>query len=281
MRSDGTWTRRAARLGAALLVAGALGGCATSGPDPWEGPNRAVFQFNEGVDRWVLEPVAVGWDFVLPDRAQQGIGNFFDNLRMPVVFLNDLLQAKPIAAAQDVGRFAVNTTIGVVGLVDVATRLGIPENDEDFGQTLGRYGVPPGPYMVLPLLGPSTVRDTAGYAVDVVSQPEWWLVESWIRGTATGIEVVNTRSRLIEEIRENRRTAFDYYAFVRNAYLSNRERKVRDGRLAPPEERDDDLYQLDEELSDEAAPDDDDAEAYELDPEPGEVREEDGDASRP
>lgn len=253
MRPEQAKTRRAVLLAALLLAPVALGGCATSGPDPWEGPNRAIFSFNEGVDRWVLEPVAVGWDFVLPDRAQEGIGNFFANLRMPVVFLNDLLQAKPIAAAQDVGRFAVNTTVGVVGFVDVASRLGIPENDEDFGQTLGRYGMPPGPYMVLPLLGPSTVRDTAGYAVDVVSQPEWWLVESWIRGTATAVEVVNTRSRLIEEIRESRRTAFDYYAFVRNAYLSNRERKVRDGQLAP-EESDDDLYQLDEDLSDEPLP---------------------------
>lgn len=240
-----------ARLAGLLLLAvAALGGCATSGPDPWEGPNRAIFGFNEGVDRFVLEPVAVGWDFVMPERVQWGVTNFFDNLRMPVVFLNDLLQGKPGAAAQDVGRFAVNTTVGVVGLVDVASRLDIPANDEDFGQTLGVWGVPAGPYMVLPLLGPSTVRDTAAWPVDVVSAPEWWLVETWIRATATGVDLVNTRSRLIEEIRENRRTALDYYAFVRNAYLANRERKVRDGKPAPGES-DDDLYLLDEELSEE------------------------------
>jgi phospholipid-binding lipoprotein MlaA len=240
-----------------LLASLGAGGCATSGPDPWEGPNRAIFAFNEGVDRYVLEPVAVGWDFVLPQRAQWGVTNFFDNLQMPITFLNDVLQLKPVAAAQDVGRFVVNTTVGVVGIFDVASRLDIPANDEDFGQTLGRYGVPPGPYMVLPLLGPSTARDTLAYPVDIVSQPEWWLVDTWIRAIGTAVDLVNTRSRLIEEIRESRRTAFDYYAFVRNAYLANRERKVRDGRPAPEETEDeDDLYYLDEELSDDGGPGD-------------------------
>lgn len=251
----------ARRVGLLLLLVAGLAGCATTGEDPWEGPNRAVFGFNEGVDRYVLEPVAIGWDFLLPQRAQWGVSNFFDNLRMPLVFVNDLLQLKPVAAAQDVGRFVVNTTLGVVGLVDVASRLDIPANDEDFGQTLGRYGVPPGPYVVLPLLGPSTVRDTFGLAADGASRPEAWLVEGLVLAGARVVEVVNTRSRLIEEFRENRRTAFDYYVFVRNAYLSNRERKVRDGETAPGETQDD-LYELDDDLYEEP---------YELEPEPGEA----------
>jgi len=243
---------RAALLLLASLALGTLSGCATTGPDPWEGPNRAVFAFNEGVDRFVLEPVAIGWDFVLPERAQWGVTNFFDNLGLSVVFVNDLLQGKPVAAAQDVGRFAVNTTVGVVGLIDVASRIGIPHNDEDFGQTLGAWGLPAGPYVVLSFLGPSSVRDTFGYAVDVVSHPEFWLVNGYWLAGATAVDIVNTRARLLEEIRESRETAFDYYTFVRNAYLANRERKVRDGKPpAPGESDDEDLYLLDEELSEE------------------------------
>lgn len=249
-------SRAPLHLAAALLCA-TLAGCATTGPDPWEGANRAVFSFNEGVDRFVLEPVAVGWDFVLPERAQWGVTNFFDNLGMPVVFLNDLLQGKPVAAAQDVGRFAVNTTVGIVGLVDVASRLDIPAHDEDFGQTLGRWGLPAGPYVVLPLLGPSSVRDTFGWAVDTVSRPEFWLVDTYILAGGTAVEVVNTRARLIEEIRESRETAFDYYTFVRNAYLANRERKVRDGKPTAAGESDDDLYMLDEELSEDGSGEED------------------------
>jgi phospholipid-binding lipoprotein MlaA len=231
-----------------LLAAGlGLAGCAgPSGPDPWVGVNRPVFGFNEGVDRFVLEPVATGWDFVLPQFAQDGVANFFDNLSMPVVFLNDVLQAKPVAAGQDVARFLVNTTAGVVGLVDVASRIGLPENDEDFGQTLGRWGVPPGPYVVLPLLGPSTVRDTLALPIDTFSQPAVWFVPTAVSVGAGTVNVVNTRAAFLEEIRENRRTALDYYVFVRNAWLQNRAKKVRDGAVEPGAEDDDDLYYLDE-----------------------------------
>lgn len=240
--------RNAAKGGAAttwMLALLALGGCATQGPDPWEGPNRAIFQFNETVDRWVMEPAAEGWDFVMPERAEQGVTNFFANLRMPLVFLNNLLQAKPVAAGQDVGRFVVNTTVGVAGFFDVASRLDIPAHDEDFGQTLGYYGLSPGPYMVLPLLGPSSVRDTVGLGVDGVSRPEVWLIDLGIRLGAAGIDAVNTRAQLLEEVRESRESAFDFYVFVRNAYLSNRARKVRDGE-PQAEESADDLYYVDE-----------------------------------
>ena len=246
---------RAERAASVVLV-GCLGlaGCAGErGPDPWVGVNRPVFGFNEGVDRFVLEPVATGWDWALPQFAQDGVANFFDNLSMPVVFLNDLLQAKPVAAGEDLARFLVNSTAGVVGLVDVASRLGLPENDEDFGQTLGRWGVPAGAYVVLPLLGPSTLRDTLALPVDAFSHPHVWFVPTAVTVGAGAVNAVNTRAAYLEEVRENRRTALDYYVFVRNAWLQNREEKVRDGAAAPGAEDEDDLYYLDEDEDGEAA----------------------------
>ncbi|MCP3985676.1 MAG: VacJ family lipoprotein, partial [bacterium] len=128
-----------------LVLSGSLG-CATNGPDPYQGFNQGVFSFNEGLDKVVLEPVAKGWDFVLPGFVKSGVGNFFDNLRMLRTMLNDLLQGKPGRSGADLGRFAVNTTVGIVGLFDPATPLGIPHYEEDFGQTLGVWGLGPGPY---------------------------------------------------------------------------------------------------------------------------------------
>jgi phospholipid-binding lipoprotein MlaA len=213
-----------------------------------------VFGFNEGVDRWVLEPVATGWDWVLPERVQDGISNFFFNLDMPRVFLNDLLQGKPVAAGEDLGRFLVNSTVGIVGFIDVASRLDIPHNDEDFGQTLGRWGIPGGPYVVMPLLGPFTVRDVIAYPVDVFSRPHIYFVSTAVSAGAAVVEVTNTRADFLEEVRENRETALDYYVFIRNAYLQNRERRVNDASQPPPD-REEDLYYLDEELEDEPEPD--------------------------
>jgi phospholipid-binding lipoprotein MlaA len=233
------WLRRA--LGALAL----LGlGCATS-PDPWEGMNRGTFWFNEKLDRYALEPVATGWDWVLPERVQGSVSNFFDNLEMPIVFVNDLLQAKPVAASQDVGRFVVNTTLGLAGLFDPASVFGIPENDEDFGQTLGRWGAPAGPYLVIPLLGPSTFpRDAMGRAVDGFTQPANYFITWPIAAGLTAVDTVNVRASLLEEIRQDREESLDFYIFVRNAYLENREHRVRD---EAPSEPEDDLYYIDEE----------------------------------
>lgn len=237
---------RPSRCAHAALLAGllALPACATRGPDPWEPVNRPVFGFNEGVDRYALEPVARGWEFAVPEVVQTGVDNFLDNLDQPMVFANDLLQGKPVAAAQDVARFAVNTTAGVLGFVDVATRIGIPGHEEDFGQTLGVWGVPAGPYVVLPLLGPSSVRDTLAWPVDAASQVHRWFIPGWVSWTLLGIDVANTRAAFLEEVAENRREALDYYAFVRNAYLQNRQQRIRDG--AGADEAEDDLYYLDE-----------------------------------
>jgi phospholipid-binding lipoprotein MlaA len=214
--------------------------------DPWEGLNRPIFGFNESLDRWILEPVAKGWDFVMPDPVEHSLTRFFDNLGMPIVFANDLLQGKPVAAAQDVGRFVLNSTAGLVGLFDPATEVGLPANDEDFGQTLGVWGVPSGPFLVLPLLGPSSPRDTGGLVVDSAARAYSWFVPFAVNLAfygATAVNVVNTRSRLLETIAEERRSAFDFYAAVRNAYVQNREDAVRDHQ-PEGEESDEDLYYL-------------------------------------
>jgi len=211
--------------------------------DPWEGTNRGIFAFNEGLDRWFLEPVATGWDFVIPDPVQDSLKRFFRNLGFPVVFVNDLLQGKPVAAAQDVGRFLLNSTAGIAGLFDPAAEAGLPANDEDFGQTLGVWGVPPGPYLVLPLLGPSSPRDTGGMAVDSATLAYPFFLPWFVNFTATSVNVVNRRALLLETIREERKSAFDFYVAVRNAYVQRRENQVSDNE-AKPEESDDDLYDV-------------------------------------
>jgi phospholipid-binding lipoprotein MlaA len=211
--------------------------------DPWEGMNRGIFSFNEGLDRWFLEPVATGWDFVFPDPVENSLKRFFQNLGFPVVFLNDLLQAKPIAAAQDVGRFLVNTTVGVAGLFDPATHFGLPASDEDFGQTLGVWGVPPGPYLVLPLLGPSSPRDTGGLIVDLATPFYPYYLPWFVNLATTSVNVVNRRSLLLETIREERAAAFDFYVAVRNAHVQRRANQVSDNEI-DSEEGDDDLYDV-------------------------------------
>ncbi len=228
-----------------LVLGGLLPGCATNGPDPLESWNRRVFAFNEGVDEFVLEPVATGWDFVAPEVVQTGLRNFFDNLSMPVTLVNDLLQAKPLAAAQDFSRILVNTTAGIVGLIDVASMIEIPKNQEDFGQTLGRYGAPPGAYLVIPVLGPSSVRDVWRYPADAAATPHVYFVPRSVSYAARAVEMINLRAYYLEEVRENRESAFDFYVFVRNAYLQNRRRRVADTTEQPPELQDD-LYEFED-----------------------------------
>ncbi len=243
-------------------------GCATpERPDPLEKMNRGIFAFNEGLDRYALEPVATAWDYVLPGVVQEGIQNFFRNIDMPVILANDILQAKPIRAVEDVARFFFNTTLGIAGFFDVATRVGIPDNDEDFGQTLGYWGVPPGPYLVVPILGPYTLRDGIGEIADTTATAYAYMNLFWFdvvglntyetTGASVGsyaFRLVNLRAIYLEEIESSRKDAFDYYTFVRNAYLQNRQAKVLDSTdtAAAIEE---DLYEIDEE----------DGESYDLD----------------
>jgi phospholipid-binding lipoprotein MlaA len=222
-----------------------LPGCATNGPDPLERWNRRVFAFNEGADKYVLEPAARAWDAVAPEVVQTGIRNFYDNLRMPVTLVNDLLQLKPLAAAQDLGRIVVNTTAGIGGILDVASMIEIPENDEDFGQTLGRYGVPAGPYLMIPLLGPSTTRDILRYPADAAVTPYTYFVPGWVSASARVVEFFNIRTYILEDVLASREAALDYYVFMRSAYLQNRRRKVADTTEQPPELQDD-LYEFED-----------------------------------
>jgi phospholipid-binding lipoprotein MlaA len=230
-----------------LFVLGSA--CSTAnGPDPGRAVNEPIFAFNDGLDRYLLGPVARGWKWLAPELVLTGVNNFFRNLDVPRTFVNDLLQAKPVGALHDLGRFTVNSTVGVAGFVDVASKLGIQENEEDFGQTLGRWGVPSGAYALLPVVPfRCTVRDWLAYPVDFAMDP------LWVVSLATGapiygsgvVDVVNRRARNDAEIEENRREAIDWYVFVRDACLQDREGEVRDG-AEPTAAEEEDLYDVEE-----------------------------------
>jgi phospholipid-binding lipoprotein MlaA len=231
--------------GVALLGASA---CSTAqGPDRWRGYNEPVFEFNDALDRWVLGPVARGWDWITPEFVLTGVDNLFRNMDVPRTFVNDLLQGKPADAGHDLGRFTVNLTVGVVGLFDVATPIGLRHNKEDFGQTLGVWGAPSGPYALLPVIPyRCTVRDWLAFPVDFAMDP-FFIAGLAVRGiVGTGvIDVINRRAINDEQIEENRREAIDWYVFVRDACLQNREGDVRDGQALSAEEEED-LYDFEE-----------------------------------
>jgi phospholipid-binding lipoprotein MlaA len=217
-----------------LLSALMLSGCA-SGPDkrdPLESMNRKVYAFNDAVDKAVLKPVTRVYVTVVPELARTGVSNFFSNLGMVVTTFNDALQLKGQQVPVDIMRFAVNTVFGIGGLIDVATELGIARNNEDFGQTLGYWGVKSGPYLVLPLLGPSSVRDGAALPVDFVVSPlSGTLDDERERWALLGLRVVDMRAQLLtaEAVLAQQ---IDPYSFVRDTYLQRREYLVRDGRPA-------------------------------------------------
>lgn len=196
--------------------------------DPWEGMNRGIFAFNEGLDRWVVEPVAKGWDFVLPDFAQRGVRNAFDNAATSVDFINNLLQGKPQYAGRDLARFLLNTTVGIAGVMDPATTIGLVDSNEDFGQTLAVWGTPSGPFLMLPVFGPSNIRDGAGLIVDTASQPLSYVLPSG-SGVALGaVDLLNRRSMVIEEMAAERRAAVDFYAALRSGYTQYRDGLIKD-----------------------------------------------------
>ena len=215
-----------------------VAGCATTQQtervakiDPFESINRAVFTFNENADEYVIKPAAEAYQFVLPEFVRTGVTNFFSNIGDIFVAVNNLLQGKPGNAANDIGRFLVNSTIGILGLFDVATDAGLEKNKEDFGQTLGVWGVPSGPYVVLPLFGPSSVRDTAGLAVDL--KTDFILNSNQLNHDqkvgSTVLRVVNQRANLLNASQLLEDAAFDKYSFLRDSYLQRRNNQVYDG----------------------------------------------------
>ena len=223
---------------AACVAFAALAGCGTvrdarGGPgqklDPWENWNRKVFNFNEDVDRTVLRPVANTYVDVVPQPLRRGVGNFFSNFADAWSAINNILQGKIQAGLDDATRVGVNTTFGLLGFLDVATEMGLEHHYEDFGQTLGRYGVGPGAYVVLPILGPSTVRDTAALPVNrLASAPAFFSPTSAALGL-TGLQIVNTRAGLLGATRVIDDIALDKYTFVRDAYLQRRRSLIYDG----------------------------------------------------
>jgi len=200
--------------------------------DPLEPFNRSMFAFNEQVDKYVLSPVAHGYRAVTPKPVRTGVSNVLSNLNAPVVFVNDVLQASPKRAGTTFARFGINSTIGVAGIFDVASGAGLKKHSEDFGQTLGRWGVGQGPYIVLPLLGPSTIRDATGQVVDVAFNPLNYAEFDGDDATRIGIgvlEVVSARESAIEAIDDIYETSIDPYVSIRNGYLTFREGAVRNG----------------------------------------------------
>lgn len=217
--------------------------------DPWEGFNRPMFSFNDKLDTYLLRPVARGWIFITPEFARTGLDNFAANLRFPITFTNDILQWKWRAAGEETGRFVVNTTIGLVGFFDVAQRWGLERQNEDAGQTFGKWGIPSGPYLVLPLLGPSNPRDTIGFAVDSVLAVYPFFVGAYpyITTGYAALTLVNQRARADADIENFRKASLDYYVFVRDAYTQRREALIRD---ESSEESQDDLYDLSDDEDD-------------------------------
>lgn len=216
-------------LAGVLLALPAWGQKAEAPSDPWEGFNRKVHTFNEVADRWVLRPVARGYVKVTPDPVEQGVSNFFGNLLEVRNVLNDVLQWKWKQAGNDTGRFLINSTLGVAGVFDVARHMNLEQSDgEDFGQTLAVWGVKDGPFVVLPFLGPSTIRDTAGLPVDWMSHPIDEIDHVPTRNTVQALDFINTRAELLQA------EAFvsgDRYVFLREAYLQRRNYLIKDGEV--------------------------------------------------
>jgi len=228
--------KRFCRVLLAVSAAAVLAGCATSGnpKDPIEGFNRAMFSINEAADQAVLKPVAKAYDAVMPVPVRTGVSNFFGNIDDLFIGVNNLLQGKPADAISDWGRVLVNSTIGIFGLIDVASQMGMEKNDEDFGQTFGRWGVDEGAYVFIPFYGPRTVRDTVGLIVDVSVDPVANIDDDSTRYTLRALRVIDRRADLLPADKVIEEAALDKYAYVRDAYLQRRLSLIHDGN--PPRE---------------------------------------------
>jgi len=239
-RVHGPWSRALlALLVGALLV---LGGCASTqnfakeargGPgarlDPWENWNRKVFAFNEGLDANLLKPIATGYSKVVPQFVRRSVDNFFSNAADAWSAVNNVLQGKPEPAFTDVVRFTTNTVFGFLGVLDIATEFGLEHHYEDFGQTLGRWGFGPGAYIVWPLIGPSTVRETIALPLDRTASPALYINDGSYQFGIVGLQIINTRANLLGASQVIDDIALDKYTFVRDAYLQRRRSLVFDG----------------------------------------------------
>jgi phospholipid-binding lipoprotein MlaA len=240
----------------ALVLIACLGGCATTGGpasreevwDPIEPVNRAIFGFNNFIDVWVIEPVARGYRFVTPEAARRSVANFLANLRSPVILANDALQGERERAGNTLGRFMINSTLGVAGLFDPATSFGFPRHDEDFGQTLAVWGVPSGPYLMLPILGPSNGRDTVGRVGDYFINPlnQCCITQDERVGlfVAGGVSEREANIELLDDLRQN---SIDLYATIRTIYAQKRAADIRNGRPPTDQEGYEDIFQEDSE----------------------------------
>ena len=217
-----------------------LSACASvpGGPtegDPFESYNRAMFSFNDGLDTYLLKPIAEGYDAALPNPIKTGVTNFFSNLGDIFVILNDLLQFKFTQALEDTGRFIFNSTFGLYGLIDVATPMGLEKHNEDFGQTLATWGVADGPYIVLPFLGSRTLRDTTDIFAEIQVNPLYDIEKDETLYGAIFLQTVDLRYRLLKASNIAEQAAVDKYSFIRDAYLQHRKNLIYDGN--PPEEK--------------------------------------------
>jgi phospholipid-binding lipoprotein MlaA len=228
------WCARAA-LG--IVFALSVSACVTLPPDhkpppqdPWESWNRGVYRVNDKFDRAFAKPVARTYVRVVPHPIRTGVSNFFDNLAMTTVMINDALQGKFKAAATDLGRFVVNSTVGLGGILDPATPMGLDHNNEDFGQTLGHWGLHPGPFLELPILGPSDVRDGPAKLVDAYTNPHEYIRNTDVKWGLYGVYLVDLRARLLS-LDDTLKNVYDPYAFIRDAYLQRRAYLVSDGKV--------------------------------------------------
>ncbi|SMG65373.1 VacJ family lipoprotein [methanotrophic bacterial endosymbiont of Bathymodiolus sp.] len=232
------------RLVLGLILLAMLQACATvSHPDPadpWEGMNRDILSFNDQVDKFVLKPVAKGYQWITPEFVDTGISNFFSNLKDIGVSVNGFLQAKPKQCGMDTARFLVNSTAGIGGFIDVATMIDLPKHEEDFAQTLAVWGVPRGPYFVIPLLGPSSVRGVGGYIGDTALHPLTYTLFFGSTALSTGlsvglrtVEIIDVRADFLGAEAVASEAAVDRYIFFRSAYMQRRDYLISDGAAQP------------------------------------------------
>ena len=238
-------TTRALRLTASALLLALAGGCATSIPpappeerspaDPWEPMNRRIAAFNQNVDKVTFKPLAKGYEKIVPQTMRRGVNNFSQNLLGPLYIINNFLQGKVGRGFSETGRFVANTVFGIGGLFDVGERLGLETYREDFGQTLATWGVPDGPYVVVPILGPRTLRDATMIPLNFAADPSFWIEDDPTRLSIYLIRATDVRARLFsaEALFED---SFDRYLTIRESYLQNRQYLIYDG--DPPEDED-------------------------------------------